>query len=100
MYQVDLRAVWARLWALCRFGRRGAEPGVLLLVAVPQESEHSAQVAELFFASLHAFGDQPINVPPQFRLVDLAIVMQRHDVRRIDAGNAGFGGAFGPSAVF
>ena len=60
MYQVDLRAVWARLWALCRFGRRGAEPGVLLLVAVPQEREHSAQVAELFFASLHAFRDQRI----------------------------------------
>jgi hypothetical protein len=34
------------------------EAGVLLSVAVPQGNEHRPEVAELFFASLHAFHGQ------------------------------------------
>ena len=38
---------------------------------------------------MHALGDEPVDVAPQFRLVDLALGVQRHDVRGVDAGDGG-----------
>ncbi len=35
--------------------------------------------------AVHAALDQPVDVAPQFRLVDLAPLIERHDVRREDA---------------
>ena len=37
---------------------------------------------------MHAVVDQPIDIAPQLGLVDLAVRVERHDVRGEDAGEA------------